>query len=482
MKWNIDALDEMQLKMIHEQALALLESHGIRLMSEPARQCFADHGALVEGEQVRIPLAVVEKGLSCLKESFTLGARNPEQSVHIGHTYPPVCGPAAGMVNVLDADLGRRPARMEDHRNFLKLTQTSPHVQLSAVGMVYATDIDPYDGLYHQVLQAIEVCDKPLMGLTQDARVAADSIEMGRIATEGRYEHFVIGIVNALSPMAWDDKMLESLMVYAEQNQPCIVTCCSMAGMSSHIRLGETLVQNHAEVLAGIILSQLVRPGVPVVYGNTSIVADLRTMIPAPGAPEFALITAAAVQLARLIGVPCRSGGGQTDAKILDAQSGIEAAFNLLFTQMSNVDLIVHGIGLMESFSTISYEKWVMDEEIRDRVLRIFRGVGGPDDDAGAIIGQTLPGGNYLMHPSTLAGFRTEHFTPFLSDRYSFHQWQKKGTTFESRATAAWKHRLALYQQPELAPGLREELDRFVSDRTESDHPFPIKPNASPSK
>jgi trimethylamine--corrinoid protein Co-methyltransferase len=291
--------------------------------------------------------------------------------------------------------------------------------------------------------QTIEMSDKPLVGLSQDARIAADSIEMARWAAGDDNPHFVIGVVDALSPMAWDEKMLSALMVYAQKAQPCIVTACSMAGMSSHIRLAETLVQNHAEILAGIVLAQLLHPGTPVVYGNTSVIADMRTMIPAPGSPEFALMTVAAVQLARLLGLPCRAGGGLTDAKEVDAQAGIEAAVNLMVTEMIRPDLLLQGVGLLESFATISYDKWIMDEEIIDRICRITRGIGAPGGDAVDAIGQTGPGGNYLMHPSTLTGFRTEHFIPHVSDRSSYNRWEQAGTSF-----AAPGHR-----RVEAAPG-----------------------------
>lgn len=465
MKWSINTLTDSELSIIHNQAVEVLSRHGIRLMSEKACRIFARHGAVVEKEQVRMPPDLIRQALGSLRETFTVGARNPEHSARIGRPHPPVYGPAAGMVFVQDTEIGRRPATMEDHRNFLKLTQTSPHVQFGAAGMVYPTDIHPYKGLYDQMRQTIEMCDKPLMGLSQDARIAADTIEMARMATDGRYEHFVIGVVDALSPMAWDEKMLDALMVYAEQNQPCMIATCSLAGMSSHIRLGETLVQNHAEVLAGIVLSQLVRPGTPVIYGNTSVIADMRTMIPAAGSPEFALLASASVGLARMLKVPCRAGGGLSDAKALDAQAGLEAAINLLVTRISDADLILQGVGLLDSFSTISYEKWVMDEEILDRIDRIARGINVPDGETVESIGTAGPGGNYMMHPSTLTGFRTEHFLPTLSDRKTFAQWEQRRVRFEDRATAAWKHRLAAYQLPELSTFTRKALDDFIAQR-----------------
>jgi trimethylamine--corrinoid protein Co-methyltransferase len=459
------ALTEGETERLHQQALELLERHGIRLLSEAARQRFVDHGARVDGERVRIPLSLSEEALKTVKESFLVGARNPERCVQVGKNFPPVYGPACGMVKVSDSENGRRPARMVDLQNFLKLAHTSPHVQLSTAGMAYPTDLPPRTALYLQMLQAIELSDKPLFALTQDARIAADTIEMARIATGGQFDHFALGVVDCLSPMTWDENTLGSIRVFAENNQPCVIGSCSMAGFTSPIRLRETVLQNHAEILTGIIWSQMVRPEAPVIYGNTSSIADMHTMELAIGAPEYVLISTASVQLARLVGVPCRTGGGLTDAKVVDAQAGIESALNLLFTEANHVDMVLQGIGVMESFSTISYEKWMMDEEIRERILRLVKGLNPPDADAAEIIGEKGPGENFMMAPSTLSCFRTEHYYPPLSDRSGWDKWKRNGISFEERATAAWKRRLESYRQPEIEAPIRRELHRLLKKR-----------------
>lgn len=465
MKITAAALMEADLERLHQQALDLLERHGIRLLSEAVRRRFGDHGARIENERVHIPLPLAEKALKTVRGSFTVGARNPERIVQVGKRFHSVYGPAAGMVKVSDSENGRRPARMEDLQNFLKLSQTSPHVQLSVAGMLYPTDLPARAALYLQMLQAIELSDKPLFALTQDARIAADTIEMARIATQGQYDHFAFGVVNCLSPMAWDENMLGSIKVFAENEQPCVISSCSLAGFSSPIRLRETLLQNHAEILAGIIWSQMIRPSAPVIYGNTSSIADMRTMGPAIGAPEYILFSTAAAQLARLVGVPCRTGGGLTDAKVVNAQAGMESAFNLLFTEINRVDLVLQGIGVMESFSTISYEKWMMDEEIRERVLRLMKGLNPPDEDAVEIIGKKGPGDHFMMDPSTVSCFRTEHYYPALSDRSGWDKWKRNGISFEARARAAWKRRLESYQRPELEDHVRKELQQLLKQR-----------------
>lgn len=150
-----------------------------------------------------------------------------------------------------------------------------------------------------------------------------------------------------------------STIAYAANNQPLVLACCSMAGFTSPTTLSATVIQNNAEILAGIVLSQLVRPGAPVVYGNTSTITDMSSMNLCIGAPEYQLISTAASQLEKYYKIPYRSGGGLTDAKDPDIQAGIEATTNLLLSIANGVNFILHAVGIMESFMSVSYEKWI---------------------------------------------------------------------------------------------------------------------------
>jgi len=286
---------------------------------------------------------------------------------------------------------------------------------------------------------------------------------MARIAAGNMGEHYIIGIVNSLSPMAWDERMLEGIWAYAGKRQPLVITCCSMAGFTSPTTLATTLVQNNAEILAGIILAQLINPGTPVVYGNTSTVTDMQTMNLCIGAPEYALLSTASAQLARFYGLPYRSGGGLTDAKEVDAQAGIEAMTNLLYTMANNVDFVLHSVGIMESFLCINYEKWIMDEEILGRILRMLRGVGELPDGAVDLLSEVDPSGHFLDQPDTLLNFRNVFFRPALSDRSNWDSWVKKKKSFREAVHEIWKSRLMNFTPPELPLATETELKRYIN-------------------
>jgi trimethylamine--corrinoid protein Co-methyltransferase len=460
---TLEALTPEEIGKIHEMTLGLLEKTGIVMHHQPSRNLFAENGAKVEGEVVKIPRALVEEALKTVPKSFTVAGRNPFAKVTIGEEAKPVWGPAAGPVFVTDYKKNRRPAVLDDLKKFLALSQSSPYIGVACAGILSPSDVSPKEKHLKAMEETIRISDKPLVGLAFGEKVSMDCINMARIAAGTKGKHFIIGIVNSLSPMAWDERMLEAIWAYAGENQPVIITCCSMAGFTSPTTLAATLVENNVEVLAGIVLCQLINRGTPVVYGNTSTITDMLTMNLCIGAPEYALISTACAQLARFYGIPYRSGGGLTDAKELDAQAGMESAANLLFTMANNVDFVLHGLGIMESFLSISYEKWVMDEEILGRLYRMRRGIGALPEDAADLISRVGASGHYLDQPDTMLNFRDMFFRPLLSDRGNWDNWLRKEKSYPCSAQEIIKERLEDFVPPELPDQIASELRLYSS-------------------
>lgn len=465
MRITVEALTEQQMSAVHGATLELLSQFGIAIHHGPSRQLFQQHGAVVEGEMVKIPECLVEKALQSAPPSFAVVGRSPGREIVIGPESPPVFGPAAGAVYVTDLDRGRRPACLQDLQNFLALSQSSEQVGVACAGLLEPADI-PSQGKHLVAMhEAIKMSDKPLIGLSLGRQASEDSIAMAEIATGGAGQHYVIGIVNTLSPMAWDERMLEAIWTYAGKGQPLVITCCSMAGFTSPTSLMPTIIQNNAEVLAGIVLAQLVNPGTPVVYGNTSTITDMLSMNLCIGAPEYVILSTAFGQLARNYGLPYRSGGGLTDAKEPDMQAGIEAATNLMFTLANNVDFVLHTLGIMESFLAVSYEKWIMDEEICGRVQRVLQGVGDLPAEAVELIGKVGPGGHFLDQPDTLLNFKSQFYQPPVSDRSNWDGWVARNKTCLQAARQIWQRRLQEFEPPPLPGTVADQLENYVSTR-----------------
>jgi trimethylamine--corrinoid protein Co-methyltransferase len=284
---------------------------------------------------------------------------------------------------------------------------------------------------------------------------------MARIAAgleSGAAGNSCMGIVNSLSPLGWDGKMLGSMGVFARERQPLVVAACAMSGATSHISLAGTLVSTNAEVLAGIVYMQLLAPGTPVIYGNTSGIADMETLSLSVGAPECTLLAAGAAALARYYHLPCRTGGGLCDGAFLDMQAGAESMLNLLNTVLCDADFILQALGVTESFLSISYEKWLFDEELLDKAWRFRRGIEAPVETLVDEITEAMEAEDgFLGHESTVNRFRGEFLFPLLSGRGGADQKDIIAAASELRA-----RRLLDYVQPSLPADAEAALRRFI--------------------
>jgi trimethylamine--corrinoid protein Co-methyltransferase len=462
MLMEMKVLRDVQLQNIHEKTLYLLEKVGIAIKHGPTIELLAEHGARVEGGLVKFPPKLVNDTLALAPDEFLLSGRNRERSVRIGNGSL-VCAPTSGEVFVQDMEGGRREGTLQDLTNFIKLCQSSDAIGVTDVAVVDPSDLKGNETVCRSMLEGIRNSDKPLQGLSGGVSQSELSIQMAEIATQAtRKEHFIIGIANTFSPLAWDQNMLEAIWSYSGANQPVVITCCSLGGVTAPISLAGSMVQNNAEILAGVVLSQLIRPTAPVVYGNTSSVADMKTMALATGAPEYALLETASCQLARYYHLPFRGGGGLTDAKDVDVQAGIESTSSLLCAFANRVDYIMHALGMMNGFMTVSYEKWIVDEEICARARRFFNGMDELTDETMDVIQEIGAGGNFLSHKSTINNFRTALFIPAISDRDNWDNWQDNKRSILLNANRAWKRRLAEFQDPHLCSEVDKELLAFV--------------------
>ncbi|MBS3971209.1 MAG: trimethylamine methyltransferase family protein [Clostridia bacterium] len=452
MLWEMKVLSKDQVEELHFQTLELLNTRGIAIHHEPTKKLLIENGAAAgKGDIIKIPKELIENRLKLVPKSFEIKARNRNKNITIGKGET-ILVPTGGPVFVHDHIRGRRKGKLADVIDFYKLSQTSSQIQAVCAGILDPNDIR--EEYKHLVLmkELVQNCDKPLMGISMGAEVAQDCIGIAKIAVEPEQgDCFIFGVVNTLSPMAWDERMLEAIWVYAKNSQPVVVTCCSMAGFTSPTSLWGTILQNNAEVITGILVAQLINPGCPVVYGNTSTITDMKTMNLCIGAPEYGLLTTAFKQLADFYRVPFRGGGGLTDGKEVDVQTGVESTTNLLFTFGNKVDIVLHGVGVMESFLTVSYEKWIWDEEISGRIRRILQGVDMTQrEDAISLAGDVDTGGHYLEHPDTFARFRKEFYTPLVSDRNNWSTWHERNINSVKNAWEKVQQRLKEFEKPEL--------------------------------
>jgi trimethylamine--corrinoid protein Co-methyltransferase len=435
----------------------------------PALDLFKKNGARVEGEMVWIDENTLMHFVSQAPASFTQLARNPDNNLTIGErniVFAPVYGPPF----VADFDQGRREATLQDFQNFVKLAYMSPQLHHSGGTIVEPNDVDVKERHLDMLLAHITLNDKAFMGSVTFADNARDTVTMAEIvfgADVIRQNPAVIALINASSPLRFDDRMFSALEVYARARQAVIVTPFIIAGAMSPAALAATLAQQNAEALFGICYAQMINPGTPVVYGSFLANIDMRSGSPCFGTPENALALYAGAQMARHYNLPYRSGGNFTASRIPDAQAGYESASTIWPTVQANTNFVLHAAGWLEGGLIAGYEKFILDLEMLGIVTRFAKGIGLTEEDfAWDAFAEVGPGNHFLGSQHTMRHYDTAFYAHQVFNMDNYEKWEVEGSidTYQ-RANNIWKQKLSLYEPPALDEGIAEELRGFVEQR-----------------
>ncbi|NRG18581.1 trimethylamine methyltransferase family protein [Rhizobiales bacterium] len=465
-----DFLSDEGAEIIEANADRLLQEIGIEFRDDPETlKIWKDAGADVSGERVRFEKGMLREIVKTAPSQFTQHARNPARSVEIGGNnmvFAPVYGPPF----VTDLDNGRRYGTIEDFRNLVKLAYASPWMHHSGGTVCEPVDLPVNKRHFDMVYSHIKYSDKPFMGSVTASERAEDSVEMAKIVFGAEFVDkncVMIQLINANSPLVFDSTMLGALKVYAAANQACIVSPFILAGAMSPVTVAGTLSQIYAEALAGCALTQLVRPGAPVVFGAFVSSISMQSGAPTFGSPEGTLLLNGAGKLARRLGLPFRSGGSFTSSKTPDAQSAQESAHTINATVLSGVNFALHSAGWLEGGLCSSYEKFVMDADQLGMMHVLAKGIDLSEDaQAMDALNEVGPGGHFLGASHTQRNFEAAFYRSEIADNNSYEQWVSDGSQDAAqRANQRWKAILAEYVAPELDPAIDEQLISFMTRR-----------------
>jgi trimethylamine---corrinoid protein Co-methyltransferase len=468
-----DILGEENLLKIEAAADRILAQTGIEFRDDlVALDHWRRAGAEVTGVLVKFPPGMLREVLKTAPAEFTQLARNPANSVQIGGKNV-VFSPAYGSPFVMDLDRGRRFGTLEDFQNFIKLAQSSPSFHHSGGTICEPTDIAVNKRHLDMVMAHIEYSDRPFMGSVTAEERSQDNIEMCRIlfgADVVDQNCVILGNVNVNSPLVWDGTMTRSLRAYARANQAAVVVPFILGGAMGPVTNAGGIAQSLAETMAGCALTQLERPGAPVVFGNFLSSMSLRSGSPTFGTPEPAIGSMVIGQLCRRLNLPLRCSGNFTTSKLPDAQAMMEGTMSMLAAIHCGANFILHAAGFLDGLLSMSYEKFMLDADLCGALHSYLDGVKIDDDqlavDAFAEVG---PGNHFFGCSHTMKHYETAFWDSELSDNEPFEKWEAAGSSdAASRANALWKRRLAEYQAPPLDPGRRDGLREFIARRKAS--------------
>jgi trimethylamine--corrinoid protein Co-methyltransferase len=456
---RVKIVGESDLPRIHEASIDLLENTGVIFEHEEALQIFKTHGAKVEGKTVFIPRAMAESAMGMAPTVYRHVARNDQQSVTIGDGIAP--HPNVGCVFCEDMDKGKRRGLLEDFANFQKLSQASEIVKLTGATPVAPDDVEASERALYMIYETIKHTDKPLIGSCTGTKKAEESLRMMEMVFGEGYlqNNFCIGVsTNPLSPLKYATETLDSILAYAKKRQPVYLLACALSGITSPMSMFGSIVQQNTEVIAGTTLVQLISPGCPTVYCPASTVADMRTAICIYAPPEQFLINSTCLQMAiDFYKVPTRIMAGMTDSKEVDVQAGYETMQNMLMGLMSGGHVVEQVFGVLDAIMTISYEKFIIDEEMMSRVIRICEGVDTSDVEMSLdVMKEVGPGGSYLAHPDTFKRSRNQ-WLPSVSCWTSYDNWETTGKE-SVMLKANRKYKEILASRPEMM--ISKDLDR----------------------
>lgn len=460
-----------QLDLIHDASLRILRDIGMKVNDDETRALFTGAGARVDGQQVRFDPDTVTELIATAPSEFTLHARNPDHDLVIGGDRV-AFGSVASAPNVADLDRGRRTGNRHDFQNLLRLIQSLNSIHFTPGYPVEPVDIHGSVRHLEATLDLLTLTDKVIHVYSLGRRRNLDALEMIKIArglTDQQLdtEPSLCTIINTNSPLTLDIPMSHGIIEMSRRNQMVCVTPFTLAGAMAPITLAGAIAQQNAEALAGLVLTQIVRPGSPFVYGAFTSNVDMQSGAPAFGTPEYWKSAIIGGQLARRYGVPYRSSN-TCAANAVDAQAAYESMYSIWGAITGGVNFLMHGAGWMEGGLQASFEKMVIDADL----LHMASATLDPfvvDDDSLAFdaIAEVGPGAHFFGTAHTQSRFRSEFYRPLISDWRNYETWEEAGRPdAATKANRLVKTFLAEYQPPPIDDAVHEELTDFVARRT----------------
>ena len=428
-----ELLNHNEVEHIHEASLEILETVGVVVRNQTAREIYAHHGCQVEDDTavVKFPQQVVENFRQAFVPQFAFMGRDPQ----FDRTIPddrPVIITGSSAPNVIDPETGKeRRATSTDIANIAFLINELPGYDVFSISTL-ADDAPEDQYSVSRFYPSLKNCLKPVRSNTPNMKDLRQVLELGAIIAGGEEAYKQRPLIShhycpVVSPLSMDVESLEAVMYLTEQGLPVYGTIVPNAGLTGPMTISGTLTLGNAEFLALGVLMQMIRPHTPLIYAVLSTVADLRTGAYPPGAIETGILQMAHSQMAGFYKVP--SGGyiGLTNAQVNDAQCGYETGMNVTAALLGGADMFNMG-GLLGGLMAFDFAKAVIDSEIAMMLKRIQKGVEFSQENmALEVIAETGPGGNFMDKMHTFEHMRTTAVLPDLAVRDLRGPWEESG-------------------------------------------------------
>jgi len=465
MQPHLKFLNDDLIEQVTSEGFALLMDPGVRVENAEALDLLANAGAGVdfEAQVAHIPEDIVRAALESAPSEFHLYDLDGEPVVHYGADRVQFA-PGSGALKMLDSETqDQRLPVTEDLVQFIKLVEMLPQVDAQSTAFV-CSDVPKEIGDLYRLYLALNYMRKPIVTgafrkdtwwTMKDMLVAAAGDEEALIERP-----VAIFDVCPSPPLMWSDLTCQNLIDCARNGIPSQLISMPMAGATAPVTIAGAVVQHTAECMSGLAICQLAAEGAPIVWGGSPAVFDMREGTTPMGAVGTWMIDVSDTEVGKALGLPTHAYLGMSDAKVVDAQCGLESAGSTLVAALAGANMVT-GAGMMDFENCHSFEKLVIDAEIIGMAKRLIAGVEVRDAPIALdLMREVGHSGQYLTQPHTRKWFREEQYIPSeIIDRGSLGTWKEKGrkTTWE-RAQDRVAALLDAYEAPPIADDLRREL------------------------
>lgn len=429
---DLKVLSQQEIIQVHEASTDILAQTGVLVLSRKILDLLNEHGASVDVDKklARIPRKLVEACLKTVPRTFPLYDREGNQALIIGNAEPR-CASGHNAIFMIDAESSkRRNSTVKDVADFGLISDRLEDIDIVGVP-VMPQDVTPKASLIYAVKALYESTSKPLFFSTESSTVNAAIIKIMK-AIAGKDDisgcPSAIGQLSPTSPLLWEEGAVNALYDLANEGIPLTLLPEPISGVSAPYTVAGLLTMHNAELLSGVVISQLVRPGTPVVYGSSWTTYDMKYANAIIGGPETSLLRVAGCQMARYYKMPSHTTAPNSDANAHDEQNAWEKTISMLCSICAGNDIIMN-CGMFATGLTVSLEQLVLDDEISGIIKRLYRGITvNPETIAAQVIKQVGPRGNFFLEDHTLEFLRSDEFRENkVSNKKNYANWCQDG-------------------------------------------------------
>jgi trimethylamine--corrinoid protein Co-methyltransferase len=469
-------LSDAQLEALHQTSLDILTGTGIAMKSEAGRELLLKAGAWeskdpsgTSQKRLKIPEHLLMQGLASAPSRISMYNRLGELTMPLERDHV-FFGPGSDCIYTWDVETQeRRLGTADDVQRIAHLCDGLDGLDF-VMSMATPSDVPTMDHYVHSFIRMIRGSTKPNLYTANDRRDMEDIYTIACAVAGGeaalREKPFLLHYCEPISPLLFNEESVDKLLFCAEKGLPVTYVPSPNTGGGGPVTLAGALALGNAECLVGLLLTQLVRPGTPFLYGLNTAALDMKSAIVSYGAPEWPLGMAAWTELARSYGLPVWGAAGATDSKVIDAQAGIEATVSIMMAMLCRCNLN-HDVGYMEYGTTSSMELLVIADEIIREMRYIVDGIEVSERTlAREAIHRARPGSGFLADDHTLDNWKWAQWRPDIIDRMRYDRWVKKGSKdMTARANESAREILEAHEVPPLPEEAEAVIDQVLAGR-----------------